>query len=234
MVAKRTSIATLAVFCLVGSSVALGCAHDKNAAKGAKSPLNSAFRSHWEKGGPFDANGNPNGLAGAGRAGANDDGSLPPLGQDASVDTTTLHVSDAIVRACNLPRTKVNPSFDFDSTSIGDDDKTVLEALAKCLGDGALKGRGVTLVGRCDPRGENEYNMTLGAARADSVRRYLNDMGVQPERVSASSRGELDATGSDETGWAMDRRVDIDLAGAGSDSGSGGAAGGSGATGEHD
>jgi hypothetical protein len=30
--------------------------------------------------------------------------------------------------------------------------------------------------------------------------------------MRATSRGELDATGTDETGWAQDRRVDIDLA----------------------
>ncbi len=85
-------------------------------------------------------------------------------------------------------------------------------ALARCLSQGALKGRGLELTGRADPRGEPEYNMSLGESRADSVRRYLHDLGVQAERLRATSRGEIDATGTDESGWAYDRRVDIDLA----------------------
>ena len=54
--------------------------------------------------------------------------------------------------------------------------------------------------------------MSLGESRADSVRRYLHDLGVAHERVTASSRGELDAVGTDEAGYALDRRVDIALA----------------------
>jgi len=88
----------------------------------------------------------------------------------------------------------------------------VLSAIAQCLSQGALRGSNVSLTGRADARGEDEYNMTLGEARADSVRRYLHDLGVQQERLRATSRGEIDATGADEAGWARDRRVDIDLA----------------------
>ena len=54
--------------------------------------------------------------------------------------------------------------------------------------------------------------MSLGESRAESVRRYLHDLGVQAERLRATSRGEIDATGTDEGSWARDRRVDIDLA----------------------
>jgi peptidoglycan-associated lipoprotein len=127
------------------------------------------------------------------------------------VVTPNLHVSDEIARLCNLPQTSASASFEFDSAAIGDQDRTVLAAIAKCLSEGPLKGRNLELVGRADNRGEDEYNMTLGESRADSVRRYLHDLGVQQERLRATSRGELDATGADEAGWALDRRVDIGL-----------------------
>ncbi len=133
-------------------------------------------------------------------------------GTDASVSTPGLHVSDAIARACGLPKQEVKPSFEYDSAAIGEEDRGVLSAVARCLVDGPLKGSKVALVGRADARGEDEYNMTLGEARADSVRRYLHDLGVQQERLGATSRGEIDATGTNEEGWAHDRRVDIDLA----------------------
>ena len=127
------------------------------------------------------------------------------------LETPALHVSDEIASACNLPKTEFAPNFDYDSDAIGDQDRVVLSALAKCLSDGPLQGRGLALTGRADPRGEPEYNMSLGETRADSVRRYLHDLGVQAERLRATSRGEIDATGVDEAGWAHDRRVDIDL-----------------------
>ncbi len=130
---------------------------------------------------------------------------------EATIETPGLRVSEEIARACALPESKYAASFDFDSTAIGDQDRTVLGAIAKCLSDGPLKGRDLSLTGRADPRGEPEYNMSLGESRADSVRRYLHDLGVQAERLRATSRGELDANGTDESSWAHDRRVDIDL-----------------------
>ena len=58
-----------------------------------------------------------------------------------------------------------------------------------------------------DPRGEPDYNLTLGQTRADSVEQYLDRHGVQQSKVGTTSRGAMDATGQDEAGWAHDRRV---------------------------
>ena len=171
---------------------AFGCAETNKTAAAPKSPAASVV-------GQADAN-------------ANAKGNAAPAGVDASVETPGLHVSDAIARACGLPKQQVTPSFEFDSASIGEEDRTVLAAVARCLSEGPLRGSAVSLTGRADARGEEEYNMTLGEARADSVRRYLHDLGVQQERLRATSRGEIDADGRDEAGWAHDRRVDIDLA----------------------
>jgi peptidoglycan-associated lipoprotein len=127
-----------------------------------------------------------------------------------------LTVSDAIAAACGIaPRPDkktVAPAFDFDSAALDQQDRELLAQIAKCLTDGPLKGKGVALIGRADPRGEQEYNMTLGVSRADAVKRYLVDLGVGRERMRATSRGELDAVGTNEEGWAKDRRVDIELA----------------------
>jgi peptidoglycan-associated lipoprotein len=141
---------------------------------------------------------------------------IDPASQGPGVQTSGLSVSDAITRACGIPARpdgkSAAASFEFDSSALGQDDRDMLALVAKCMTDGALRGRRVTLIGRADPRGEEEYNMTLGGSRADAVHRYMVDLGVGRERMSATSRGELDATGKDETGWAKDRRVDIILA----------------------
>jgi len=124
-----------------------------------------------------------------------------------------VNVDDAIVKACNLKFTNVDesPKFDFDSENLTEGEKQVLDAIAKCLTTGPLKGRSVDLVGRADPRGETEYNMTLGAKRARACHNYLTNLGVGGDKLHDTSRGELDATGTDESGWKKDRRVDIKL-----------------------
>jgi peptidoglycan-associated lipoprotein len=135
--------------------------------------------------------------------------------QAPAVWTPNLTISDVIAKACGItPRgskAAAAPSFEFDSAALGPEDREMLAEVAKCLTTGALKGKSIGLIGRADARGEDEYNMTLGAHRADAVKRYFVDLGVGKDRLRASSRGELDATGKDEAGYAQDRRVDIEL-----------------------
>jgi peptidoglycan-associated lipoprotein len=69
----------------------------------------------------------------------------------------------------------------------------------------------VKLVGRADPRGTQEYNMALGARRSSSVMSYLTALGVPSTQMRETSRGALDATGSDQAAWQADRRVDVDI-----------------------
>lgn len=130
-----------------------------------------------------------------------------------SKDQMAVNVDDAILKACDMKFSNVEaaPKFDFDSEALSEPEKAVLEQVAKCLTTGPLKGRAVDLVGRADPRGETEYNMTLGAKRARSAHNYLSSLGVASDKLFDTSRGELDATGTDEDGWQKDRRVDIKL-----------------------
>jgi peptidoglycan-associated lipoprotein len=161
---------------------------------------------------PTAADGQPVGQATTTGAGLTDkDGQAGA----ANVETMGLSISGEIARACGITaRTDgkaAAPSFDFDSAALAPEDRTMLAVVAKCLTDGALRGRSVSFVGRTDPRGEPEYNMTLGGSRADTVHRYMVDLGIGRDRMGTTSRGEMDATGTNESGWAQDRRVDIEL-----------------------
>lgn len=142
-------------------------------------------------------------------------GMTPLTNQTPAVWAPSLTVSDAIAKACGIaPRgdgKQMQASFDYDSAALQDEDKKLLAEVAKCLTDGALRGRQVTLIGRADTRGESEYNMTLGESRAHGVHRYMVDLGVGKDKMKSTSRGEMDATGKDEEGWRKDRRVDIEL-----------------------
>jgi peptidoglycan-associated lipoprotein len=125
-----------------------------------------------------------------------------------------VNVDDEIRRICNLVEKSdltEQPKFDYDSADLSAQERDVLAQIAKCLTTGPLKGRSVELVGRADPRGETEYNMTLGGRRAHSVDTYMAGLGVDKAKMSETSRGAMDATGKDEEGWKKDRRVDVRL-----------------------
>jgi peptidoglycan-associated lipoprotein len=103
------------------------------------------------------------------------------------------------------------PHFDYESPDLRGESRAVLERLAQCLTKGTLQRGRLLLTGHCDPRGEQEFNMSLGENRAEAVKVFLIGLGVPAERIRTSSRGELDSTGNDEAGWANDRRVDIEV-----------------------
>ncbi|HEX4418128.1 MAG TPA: OmpA family protein [Kofleriaceae bacterium] len=136
----------------------------------------------------------------------------PEVASDQKV-SHTLAMSGELVQLCSIKRTEsaANPKFDYDKDELTTDDRTVLEQLATCMISGALKGKPVALIGRADPRGTEEYNLALGSRRATSVSQYLQRLGVTPAQLPQTTRGALDATGSDEAGWAKDRRVDLQL-----------------------
>jgi peptidoglycan-associated lipoprotein len=135
----------------------------------------------------------------------------PPLDkQQGDVPSrSNISISEDIRKACGISETEAH--FAYDSANVRPQDKAVLEKLAACFMTGPLKGRSMRLVGHADPRGNEEYNMALGGRRADNVAGAIGSAGMDSSRMQTSSRGKMDATGTDESGWAKDRRVDIML-----------------------
>jgi peptidoglycan-associated lipoprotein len=120
-----------------------------------------------------------------------------------------INISDEIKKACGI--SDAEAYFAYDSANIRPEDKAVLAKLATCFTTGPLKGREMRLVGHADNRGEEDYNMVLGQRRADNVKGAVVTAGMTAAKALTTSRGELDATGSDEASWSKDRRVDIVL-----------------------
>lgn len=123
---------------------------------------------------------------------------------------SNINVSDEIASACGI--TEAEAKFSYDSARVQRGDQPVLNKLVQCFTTGKLGGRTMRLVGHADPRGEAEYNMVLGGKRADNVKNYLAAQGLPDRQAETTSRGEMDAAGTDEPSWAEDRRVDVILA----------------------
>lgn len=144
---------------------------------------------------------------------AKPDKPAPVVDKDTKV-SPGLALSGDLVAMCNIKATmatSANPQFDYDKDELTADDRAVLDQLATCLTTGALKGKAVGLIGRADPRGTDEYNLGLGSRRASSVSQYLGRLGVTEPQMAVTTRGSLEATGTDEAGWKQDRRVDVQL-----------------------
>ncbi len=99
--------------------------------------------------------------------------------------------------------------FDFDSYAIRDDQKPILQDVAKAI----REGRDIKLMleGHCDERGTVEYNLALGDRRARAVKSYLQGLGADPDMLETVSFGEERpaASGHDEASWARNRRVEV-------------------------
>ena len=98
--------------------------------------------------------------------------------------------------------------FDYDSSGIRSDARTVLKKNAEAL---RASGASVTVEGHCDERGDEEYNLALGERRANAVKSYLVDLGVGSGQLGAISYGESKpaAVGKDESAWQWNRRAEF-------------------------
>src|SRR5690606_6897438 len=67
----------------------------------------------------------------------------------------------------------------------------------------------ITVAGNCDERGTREYNLALGARRAEAARAYLVSMGVDGSRITTVSYGKerpLDPRSTEEA-WSVNRNA---------------------------
>jgi peptidoglycan-associated lipoprotein len=96
--------------------------------------------------------------------------------------------------------------FDYNKYAILDQDKATLQRQAAWLA--RYPNIKVTVEGHADERGTREYNIALGAKRANAVKEYLVSLGVSAARVDTVSYGKERpiCTESTESCWAQNRR----------------------------
>jgi peptidoglycan-associated lipoprotein len=97
--------------------------------------------------------------------------------------------------------------FDTDQSDVDAEDQAALDSQAAWLK--TYPNTRVTIEGHCDERGTRDYNIALGARRANAAKNYLATAGIDPSRITTVSLGKErpEAMGSDESAWARNRRA---------------------------
>jgi peptidoglycan-associated lipoprotein len=78
--------------------------------------------------------------------------------------------------------------FEFDKYDLNADARATLKADMDWLK--ANPSARVEIEGHCDERGAGEYNLALGAKRAEAAKEYLQSLGISPQRLSTISYGK--------------------------------------------
>lgn len=102
--------------------------------------------------------------------------------------------------------------FDFNGTKgkLNQDVTDYLKKVAERLKNGTEK---IKITGHTDNIGEENANYRLGMKRSTTVRNILIKYGVEKDRISTFSKGELDHVESNETeaGRALNRRAFLEI-----------------------
>jgi len=127
----------------------------------------------------------------------------PPVGPTSQTVQSTIIPGSAEDLRVNVGDTV---HFDYDKSDIKEEDRGTLQRQASWLQK--YPQIRVTVQGNCDERGTREYNLALGARRANAVKEFLVSLGVSSARVDTISYGKERpvCTESTEECWAQNRR----------------------------
>ena len=102
--------------------------------------------------------------------------------------------------------------FDYNDYTVRPQDGEILHSNADWLQKNP--DRRVQIEGHCDERGSEEYNIALGAKRAQAAKEYLQTLGIAGDRMSTISYGkELPlCTEHTEDCWEENRRAHFAIA----------------------
>ena len=97
--------------------------------------------------------------------------------------------------------------FESDQTDLTQQSRSTLDKQAQWLQQ--YNRYSFTIEGHADERGTREYNIALGARRAQSVRSFLASRGIDPNRMRTISYGKERpvAVCNDISCWSQNRRA---------------------------
>jgi peptidoglycan-associated lipoprotein len=152
-----------------------------------------------------------------GKPGANDEAAVFPSGDNSATPAGTAAAAAAAAEAAAntgsgaavAATSERSVYFGYNEAMVSEKYDDMLVANANYLK--AHPTFTAEVQGNCDDRGSREYNLALGARRAEAVKRALELAGANGTHITAISYGAEKpvATGHDEESFSKNRRVDI-------------------------
>ncbi|MFZ3407832.1 OmpA family protein [Vibrio chagasii] len=102
-------------------------------------------------------------------------------------------------------------TFATNSTELSDEGKAAVQPIVEVLQ--TYPQSTVNIVGHTDSTGAAEYNMMISKKRAAAVAAYIEEQGIEADRITASGEGEENPIASNDTaeGRAQNRRVEATI-----------------------
>ncbi len=145
---------------------------------------------------------NPNATSGSGQNAA-------PTTRQTKVDSSSTSSLDALRSGQSTVSSGPlkDVFFAFDRAELSEEARAVLRANTEWLKANASAR--VQIEGHCDERGAEDYNMALGAKRAQVTMDYLTTLGITAGRMSTVSFGEEAPVCTEHTEecWTKNRRA---------------------------
>lgn len=129
--------------------------------------------------------------------------------EDEAIESTELEIAEPADEDVVAFENWEPVFFGFDRASIPEDVRARLTRYAE-----TLKQRPnitVLIEGHCDSRGTEAYNQALGERRAEAIRRFFAELGVDERQLRTISYGELRprVEADNEAAWSQNRRVEF-------------------------
>ena len=132
-------------------------------------------------------------------------------GGDLRTETRIIERERVVVKPVAMapPEVLHGVNFEFDSARLTPNAKTVLREVAERLS--SYPNSEVEIAGHTDSTGDAAYNQRLSERRAESVRAFLIDLGVDPGRLQAKGYGDTRPVDSNDTEYGRERNRRIEM-----------------------
>jgi type IX secretion system PorP/SprF family membrane protein len=136
-----------------------------------------------------------------------------------TLQTTLKHKQDSVIATAEAGNVKHQPlilekitlhfNFEFNSSDLDDDSKKYLDDLAEALNENDHLR--IKLTGHTDNVGSAKFNQKLSLYRADSIKDYLKEKGIDPGRIDTEGRGLNEPLNENKTEEerSKNRRVEL-------------------------
>jgi outer membrane protein OmpA-like peptidoglycan-associated protein len=130
------------------------------------------------------------------------------VGSVPAVKTRGLRLSTPPEQASKAHKASLLITFAVDSAKLTKESMGLLDTMADAMQSKSLAGSSYLIEGHADPRGDENYNMSLSHQRAESVATYLVERhGIPKASLAAKGKGSSELLNAQQLDSPENRRV---------------------------